>query len=84
MVRLVAVAGAAAAAFALALTPVAVPRLKGALSISMGSQFACALVAGGGIACWGDDGTGQLGTGVAVPPGGDPHAATPVTVVSGS
>lgn len=66
------------------LTPVAVPGLTGALSISLGSQFACALVAGGGIACWGDDGTGQLGTGVAVPPGGDPHAATPVTVVSGS
>lgn len=65
------------------LTPAAVPALTGALSISVASQSACALVTGGKIECWGDDSSGQLGNGV-VSQSGDPAAATPVTVVSGS
>jgi alpha-tubulin suppressor-like RCC1 family protein len=32
-------------------------------SISSGAAFSCALLAGGTVACWGDDSVGQLGNG---------------------
>jgi len=46
--------------------PVAVSGVVGAKAISGGGDHACALLADGGAVCWGWDGDGQLGDGVAV------------------
>ena len=54
--------------------PVPVASLSDAVSVDAGFDHACALRATGGVVCWGDDATGQLG---------DDHtgiAATPVSV----
>ncbi|HZL20056.1 MAG TPA: RCC1 domain-containing protein [Polyangia bacterium] len=54
--------------------------LSGAVAISAGIQFSCALLGDGTVHCWGEnDGGGQLGNGSlsAIVP-------TPVTVVNGS
>ncbi len=65
-------------------TPVVVPGLTGATAVSLGYQFACALLAGGTVACWGANGDGQLGVAAASsgPPmcGGTPCSTTPVAV----
>jgi alpha-tubulin suppressor-like RCC1 family protein len=54
--------------------------LAGATQLSAGGKTTCAVVADGGVACWGGNGTGQLGTGNA---DGDPHpAAVAVTLPS--
>ncbi|MCA9689728.1 MAG: hypothetical protein KC636_08965, partial [Myxococcales bacterium] len=34
-----------------------------AIQIATGNEHSCALLEGGGVRCWGDGGTGQLGTG---------------------
>jgi alpha-tubulin suppressor-like RCC1 family protein len=39
------------------------PPLTGALSVSLSSTHACALVTGGAVRCWGEDVWGQLGDG---------------------
>ncbi|HEY3381090.1 MAG TPA: IPT/TIG domain-containing protein [Vicinamibacterales bacterium] len=39
---------------------------SGVLSIGGGSSHSCALVTGGGVKCWGNDSTGQLGSGRAL------------------
>ena len=45
-------------------TPVAVTGLNsGVLDISLGSAHSCALMASGGIKCWGNNASGQLGNG---------------------
>jgi alpha-tubulin suppressor-like RCC1 family protein len=45
-------------------TPVQVQQLTGtALSIAAGGQFACALISGGTVNCWGLNTSGQLGNG---------------------
>jgi alpha-tubulin suppressor-like RCC1 family protein len=44
-------------------TPVAVLGLTGATSLSVGYQHVCAIVAGGGVRCWGDGRSGELGNG---------------------
>jgi alpha-tubulin suppressor-like RCC1 family protein len=43
--------------------PATIPGLTGVTAISVGEESACALLAGGTIECWGEDGSGQLGNG---------------------
>ncbi len=54
--------------------PVAVSGLSGVIAISAGSDFTCALLADRTVACWGDNGIGELGDGTRV------NSATPVRV----
>jgi hypothetical protein len=44
-------------------TPVTMPDLSGASALSMGFTSACAIAAGGRLACWGANYAGQLGDG---------------------
>ena len=43
--------------------PVKVQGVSDAISIQVGTSFSCALLASGGIKCWGDNTFGQLGNG---------------------
>jgi alpha-tubulin suppressor-like RCC1 family protein len=58
--------------------PVFVHNLDNAIALSVSSDHACAVRAGGFVQCWGDNAFGQLGN------GGSGHAATPVTAMAGS
>jgi alpha-tubulin suppressor-like RCC1 family protein len=44
--------------------PLRVKGLSKASSLSVGDEDACVVLATGGIKCWGDDGSGQLGNGM--------------------
>ncbi len=61
------------------LYPVSVPNLGAATDLYVHSESACAKLVGGGIACWGNDSSGQLGAGVlpAMPVGAFPVTFSP-------
>lgn len=40
-----------------------VPGADGHATVAAGKDFSCALAAGGGVTCWGDDSVGQIGDG---------------------
>lgn len=48
-------------------TPVEVTGITNAIAIEAGTYHACALLADGTVSCWGNNGWGQLGTGVEGP-----------------
>ncbi len=54
--------------------PQAVAGVSGATAIAVASSSACAIVAGGAVQCWGDNGVGELGNGTMT------SSMTPVTV----
>lgn len=56
-------------------TPVDVLGLDDAVTVAAGGNFSCAARRGGSIACWGGNGSGQLGTGDEAP------TTSPVAVV---
>jgi len=58
----------------LALSPI--PGIEGAVALSLGASFGCALLGDGTAHCWGDNGAGQLGDGTT-------DARTDVVVVKG-
>ena len=55
-------------------TPVAVSGITTATAIAAGVRHTCALIAGGGVDCWGDGALGQLGN------GGTANSSTPAAV----
>ena len=59
-------------------TPVSVTGLSNAIAISASrdssNHFACALLSGGSVECWGDNGVGELGNGATA------RSSTPVSV----
>jgi alpha-tubulin suppressor-like RCC1 family protein len=68
-------------------TPVPVMGVTGATAISAGEVFACALVSGGAVECWGANGEGQLGTGSTAPvdfPAAVPGITGATAVAAGS
>jgi alpha-tubulin suppressor-like RCC1 family protein len=64
-------------------TPVAVSGLSGVTAISVGDYFACTLVSGGTVECWGYNAEGELGNGSSTGPdtcSQGPCSTTPVAV----
>jgi alpha-tubulin suppressor-like RCC1 family protein len=62
-------------------TPVVVSGITNATQISAGGDGVCALLATGGVTCWGDNSIGELGDGTTAGPDcGGACSATPVAV----
>jgi alpha-tubulin suppressor-like RCC1 family protein len=61
---------------------VAVSNINNASAVSAGGGFACALLSGGTVQCWGNNDSQQLGNGANYGPQGQdpPNSSTPVTV----
>jgi alpha-tubulin suppressor-like RCC1 family protein len=62
--------------FACSSSPVAVAGITDAIEVSVGQEFACAVLITGSIKCWGINGVGQLGDGTHAG-NGTCHAGTP-------
>lgn len=55
--------------------------LSGAAAIASGAYHACALASTGAVKCWGDNGAGQLGDGLAIKtPSNSGNASSPIDV----
>lgn len=54
-----------ATSYSLYTSPTPVQGLTGVQAIAAGAYHSCAIVAGGSVSCWGDDGDGELGDGAA-------------------
>jgi alpha-tubulin suppressor-like RCC1 family protein len=65
---------------AMSMQPTPVSNLSGATAIASGGSFSCAIVAGGAVKCWGDNGFGELGNGVP----GDSNVPVTASGVSGA
>jgi alpha-tubulin suppressor-like RCC1 family protein len=59
-------------------TPSVVAGVTDAVAVGLGSEHACAVLAGGGVNCWGSDLLGQLGDG-----GGSPMPVLPPLTIAG-
>ncbi len=57
-------------------TPVSLMGVTDATRIALGNNHGCLLRSGGGVSCWGDNGSGQLGTGTAGTDSATPLAVT--------
>lgn len=62
------------------MTPVPVAGISDATEVALGEDFACALVAGGRVVCWGSATGGELGDGSAPVPASCLCSAAPVPV----
>jgi alpha-tubulin suppressor-like RCC1 family protein len=60
---------------------VAVPGLSGVVGVTAGSDHTCALIADGGVDCWGDNDVGQVGNGTTT---NNVSAPTPVVGLTGA
>jgi alpha-tubulin suppressor-like RCC1 family protein len=58
---------ASSAPIAQSFAPAPVPGLSDAVAVAIGGAHACALKKGGTVACWGENGTGELGDGTTEP-----------------
>jgi Regulator of chromosome condensation (RCC1) repeat len=69
--------------FSCSTTPVQVSGITNATAVAVGEVSACAVLSGGQVDCWGENGSGQLGDGTFTGPedcGGEPCSTTPVQV----
>ena len=58
--------------------PVTVTGITNAIAVSAGYEDTCAVLNGGGVQCWGDNSTGELGVGTTT------NGSTTITVTSSS
>lgn len=65
------------------LTALAVPGLTGAIAVAAGDDFACALLSGGTIQCWGNSSLGELGNATAKNNCEHPTCTSPPVTVTG-
>jgi len=59
------------------------PTIAGATAITSGASHACALLSSGGVTCWGDNSSGQLGNGSLAGASGTPFTAGIASIAAG-